>query len=91
MKSPADSSASGNESYRQRVKRELTVRCIHLRTKESFIGLPAEHERGFEGDEPIWWCDVTIEPLGPDGSVTCQDRCHAPGRRCYEPPNRPMA
>ncbi len=78
-------------AYREEVERELKVRCIHLKTKEAFLGLPAEHESGFDGDEPIWWCEKTLEALGPDGSAACRADCHGLGRACYEAPKGPMA
>ncbi len=75
--------------YAAQVRRELRTRCVHLLTKEAFTGMPAPHERPFALDEPLWWCDRTGRPLGPDGSATCRDGCHAPGRACYVPPLRP--
>jgi len=74
--------------YTRAVQSELRVRCIHLLTKEAFLGLPAEHEREFEADEPIWWCDKTHAPLGPDGSEACRASCHGKDRACYEGPFR---
>jgi hypothetical protein len=75
-------------AYTRRVEQQLRVRCLHLRTKEAFTGLPSAHEREFEADGPVWWCDRTGEALGPDGSQACTDDCHGPGRSCYEPPVR---
>ncbi len=78
-----------NESYRDDVEAQLRTRCIHLRTKEAFVGLPSEHEQAFEADGPVWWCDATGEPLGPDGSAA-DEACHGPCERlCFEPPLRP--
>ena len=72
--------------YTRRLLEELRVRCIHLTTKEQFVGVPEEHETEFPADEPIWWCGRTGEALGPDGSEACRAHCHAPGRDCYEGP-----
>lgn len=80
--------ASRDGEYTRAVQSELRVRCIHLLTKQAFLALPAESEREFEADEPIWWCDRTGEALGPDGSEACRQHCHGPGRACYEGPVR---
>ena len=74
--------------YANEVREELRTRCIHLLTKEAFLEIPADHEKQFEADEPIWWCDKTSEVLGPDGSEACRKDCHGPGRACYERPIR---
>lgn len=74
--------------YAREVEQELRTRCIHLMTKETFLGIPSEHEQAFEADEPIWWCDRTGGALGPDGSEACKAPCHKPGRSCYEGPVR---
>lgn len=74
--------------YARRVEHALRTRCVHLLTKEAFLGLPEPHEREFEADGPIWWCDRTSEALGPDGEAACAEDCHGPGRTCYEPPVR---
>lgn len=76
-------------SYADDVRAALRTRCVHLCTKEQFIGIPSEHEQAFEADEPIFWCDKTSEPLGPDGASACGNACGGPGRPCYEPPVRP--
>ena len=80
--------ASRDGEYTRAVESELRVRCLHLLTKQAFLALPAESEREFEADEPIWWCDRTGEALGPDGSEACRATCHGPGRGCYEGPVR---
>ena len=80
--------ATRDGDYTRAVRAELRVRCIHLLTKESFLPLPPESARAFEADEPIFWCDRTGEPLGPDGSEACRAQCHGPGRACYEGPVR---
>ena len=72
--------------YTRRVREELQTRCVHLYTKEGFLGLPEEHEQEFEADGPVWWCDQTGNGLGPDGSIACQEACCRFGRACYEPP-----
>jgi hypothetical protein len=80
--------AGRDGGYAREVEGELRTRCIHLLTKEAFVGIPSEHERPFEGDEPAWWCDRTGEALGPDGSPVCRADCHGPWRGCYEAPIR---
>ncbi|MDJ0973511.1 MAG: hypothetical protein QNJ98_03560 [Planctomycetota bacterium] len=78
-----------DESYRQQVEDQLRTRCIHLRTKEAFVGLPSEHEEAFPADAAIWWCDETGEPLGPDGHAA-DEGCHGPcDRPCFQAPIRP--
>lgn len=74
--------------YAARVKKQLETRCIHLLTKESFLGLPSDHEQQFPVDEAIFWCDSTGDALGPDGCSACVDDCHGKARSCYEPPLR---
>lgn len=78
----------GRGEYARDLSRELRVRCVHLLTKEAFVGVPSAHETPFAADEPIWWCDRTGGALGPDGSTVCRRDCHAPGRACYEAPLR---
>ena len=78
----------GDGDYRRTVQSEMRVRCIHLMTKGMFVGVPSDHERAFEADDPIWWCDKTSEPLGPDGSPACHEDCHGAPRSCYEGPVR---
>jgi len=74
--------------YTRAVQSELRVRCVHLMTKEAFLALPAAHEREFEADDPIWWCDKSGAALGPDGSEVCRAACHGATRSCYEGPVR---
>ena len=76
-------------SYADEVRAAMKTRCVHLRTKEQFVGVPSEHEQAFEADDAIFWCDRTSEALGPDGGSACGHECGKPGRRCYEPPVRP--
>lgn len=76
-------------TYADEVRAQLRVRCVHLVTKEAFVGVPSEHEQAFEADGPIWWCDRTSEAMGPDGCAA-DESCHAPcNRTCFEPPVRP--
>ena len=79
---------SKDGDYTRAVASELRVRCVHLLTKEAFLALPAEHEREFEADDPIWWCDKSGAALGPDGSEVCRAGCHGAARSCYEGPVR---
>lgn len=79
---------SRDGEYARRVEKELRTRCVHLLTKEAFLGPPEDHEREFEADDPIWWCDRTSEPLGPDGREACAESCRDGRRPCYEPPVR---
>ena len=72
--------------YARRLLDELRVRCIHLTTKEQFVGFPEDHEQDVPADDPVFWCARTSEALGPDGSEACHEHCHAPGRTCYEGP-----
>lgn len=77
-------------SYRKEVEAQLRVRCVHLETKEAFVGLPAEHEQAFAADDAILWCDQTGEALGPDGNAAEMEGCHGEcPRACYQPPLRP--
>ncbi len=72
--------------YTRRLLQELKVRCVHLTTKEQFVGVPEAHEQEFPADDAIFWCARTNEALGPDGSEVCHTHCHKPGRTCYEGP-----
>ena len=85
---PTDGQAWGPGEYTADVRAQMRTRCVNLLTKEVFTGLPAEHEKPFGLDEPLWWCDRTGRALGPDGSAACREGCHAPGRTCYIPPIR---
>ena len=83
------SDQSKQPTYADEVRAQLRVRCIHLMTKEAFVGIPSEHEQAFEADGPIWWCEQTSEALGPDGSAA-DETCHGPcDRTCFAPPVRP--
>ena len=43
----AGDSTARDGDYTRKVREELRVRCLHLLTKESFLGIPSEHEREF--------------------------------------------
>jgi len=77
--------------YRRKVLAQRRVRCVHLLCKEAFTGVPEPHEVEFAANPPMFWCDRTGRPLGPDGSAATEARCHGPGRSCYESPGRPSA
>ena len=79
----------GDGAYAEEVRAAMRTRCVHLRTKEQFVGIPSDHERPFEADDAIFWCDRTFEALGPDGEAACSRECAAPGRTCYDAPIRP--
>ena len=72
--------------YTNDVRDQLRTRCLDLQTKEAFLGIPEAHERAFEHDEGIFWCDRTSEVLGPDDQPVCAKACGKPGRSCYTPP-----
>ena len=76
-------------SYADDVRNALRTRCVHLRTKEQFVGIPSDHEEPFAADDAIFWCDQTGEGMGPDARTACGTECGVPGRTCYEPPVRP--
>lgn len=76
-------------SYADDVRAKRRTQCVHLCTKEQFVGLPSEHEEPFAFDDAIHWCDQTSEALGPDGASACGTACAKPGRTCYEGPIRP--
>ena len=75
--------------YARKVREALRVRCIHLKTKASFLGMPSSQHEENPFDTAIWWCERTCHALGPDGSTADPGHCEAPGRTCYEPPVRP--
>jgi hypothetical protein len=74
--------------YRQEVEQALRTRCLHLLTKEAYTGLPEANETRPPVGEAAFWCDLSGEALGPDGSQVCPRACGRPGRSCYEPPAR---
>lgn len=76
-------------AYRRKVQEALKVRCIHLKTKRAWLGLPGADEAENPIDTAVWWCERTCEPLGPDGTAAEPEGCEGPGRGCYEPPVRP--
>jgi len=73
-------------SYRDEVLRSLRVRCVHLRTKRAFLGLPEEGDRPNDVDTAVWWCARTARALGPDGSVAGPAGCAGAPRSCYAAP-----
>jgi hypothetical protein len=75
--------------YARKVREALKVRCVHLKTKASFLGLPDPADAENDLPTAIWWCQRTCETLGPDGRAAERATCERPGRRCYEPPLRP--
>jgi hypothetical protein len=77
-------------SYAEQVHADLRVRCIHLATKEAFVGLPEPNDQRGSLTEAIWWCEHTGDVRGPKGDIVDEDSCHGRcGRGCYEPPIRP--
>ena len=77
-----------SSNYRERVQEALRTRCLHLKTKAAFLGLPGADDIESDIDTAIWWCNETCEPLGPDGHTAEPDGCHGQGgeRVCYRPP-----
>ena len=41
-----------DESYRRRVQDALKVRCIHLKTKRAYLGLPNADDDRVVGSQP---------------------------------------
>ena len=77
--------------YARRIQDELKTRCVYLKTKEAFLGLPSHGREEGQFDTTIWWCEQTCAALGPDGSAATRVPCSRPGRTCYEAPRRPKA
>ena len=75
--------------YRRKVQDALRVRCIHLKTKRAYLGLPGADDAENPVDTAVWWCEKTCEPLGPDDSAAEPGSCEKPGRDCYVRPVRP--
>jgi hypothetical protein len=71
-------------NYRSRLRQILKVRCRHLCTKAAVHPLPDPDEIENVHDTAIFWCALTTEALGPDGSSAEPGDCDAPGRTCYE-------
>jgi hypothetical protein len=76
-------------TYRDKVREALRTRCVHLKTKSAYLGLPDPGDRENDLDTAIWWCERTCEALGPDGSAATPRTCGAAGRSCYQRPVRP--
>ncbi len=74
--------------YAQRVRDELQVRCVWLRTKKSYFPLPQAGDEANPVPTACWWCLKTNEALGPDGASSGSGACDTPGRACYEGPVR---
>ena len=74
--------------YAERVREELKVRCVWLRTKAGYMSLPQTGDPENPFDTASWWCLKTGTPLGEDGSAACPGECDRPGRACYEGPPR---
>jgi hypothetical protein len=85
----ATDSPRPDADYAAKVRAALRVRCVHLTTKRSFLGMPGKGDLENPYDTAVWWCERTCEPLGPDGSRAEPAHCEAPGRTCYRPPVRP--
>lgn len=88
MSSPTPSS-SEPPSYADRLREALKTRCVQLKTKSAYIGLPGPHDAEGAFDTAIWWCERTCQALGPDGRGAHPSSCEHPGRPCYEAPRRP--
>lgn len=78
-------------SYARELREILRTRCVHLCTKAAVFPLPDSDEEENPYDTAIWWCGVTTEALGPDGSTAMDGACDRPGRSCYEAPDTPPA
>lgn len=77
--------------YAQRVRAALKTRCVFLKTKEAYLGLPGPGSEEGRYDTAIWWCERTCQALGPDGAAALPRDCERAGRACYEPPLRPRS
>jgi hypothetical protein len=75
--------------YGRKVREALRSRCVHLKTKSSYTGMPGPGDVESDIDTAGWWCERTCAPLGPDGSTARPADCERPGRPCYESPLRP--
>jgi hypothetical protein len=75
--------------YAARVREALKARCVNLKTKEAYLGMPGPGSHESDVDTTAWWCERTCRVLGPDGSAAHPSTCGAPGRTCYEAPLRP--
>ena len=77
--------------YAERIREELRVRCVWLRTKAMYVNRPQPGDPEPPFTSAVWWCLKTCEALGPDGSTAGPRLCDAPdasARRCYEGPPR---
>ena len=81
--------SEANSEYAARVRAELKVRCVHLRTKAAFFPLPQDGDEANPYTTAVWWCGKTCAALGSDGSAAHPSNCDAPGRTCYQSPARP--
>jgi hypothetical protein len=75
--------------YAERVRAELKVRCVWLKTKAAYFPLPVAGDVENPFPTGCWWCQKTGEGLGPDGSFADPRGCDAATTRaCYTPPVR---
>jgi hypothetical protein len=71
------------------LREALRTRCVHLKTKASYLGSPSPGDPENLFDTAVWWCEATCAKLGPDGGTASPERCGRPGPSCYRPPVRP--
>ncbi len=57
-------------------------RCAHLRWKGMFIDAEWDPTVQHSNDR-AFWCQHTLNGLGPDGKVVDHDDCQ-PGRECFQ-------
>jgi hypothetical protein len=75
--------------YARKVGEVLKVRCVHLKTKSSYTGMPGPGDVESDIDTAGWWCERTCAALGPDGETARPATCERRGRICYQAPLRP--
>jgi hypothetical protein len=68
------------DDYARRLREALRTRCVHLRTKASYLGPPSSQHEENPFDTAVWWCERTCAALGGDGSSADPTSCGAPGR-----------
>ncbi|GAB4312076.1 MAG: hypothetical protein Kow0059_02380 [Candidatus Sumerlaeia bacterium] len=56
--------------------------CLHLRSKSLYYRDDERPGRLHVDEAMGYWCNLTNDPIGPDGHAATHGRCQ-PGRQCF--------
>lgn len=58
--------------------------CAHLRSKNMYMNQDPSHLEHHTSDiSEIFWCNLTMQPCGPDDRLCDSDSCRE-GRECFK-------